>query len=133
MAKSVKTITLLLAVALLLATTAATLATVSAQTANGKYDADGNGLIEVDNLEQLNAIRLDRNGNGAPDSDDLKGVDVPAGIPGYGEGNAAAYAAAFPTTVGEAVCGNGCRGYELVRSLDFDEPGSYASGTVNTA
>ena len=135
MAKSVKTITLLLAVAFLLATAPATLATATAtaQTANGKYDADGNGLIEIDNLEQLNAIRLDRNGNGAPDSDDLKGVDVPAGIPGYGEGNAAAYAAAFPTAVGEAVCGNGCHGYELARSLDFDEPGSYASGTVNTA
>ena len=63
----------------------------------------------------MDAIRYDLDGDGDPDSAD----------------NTAAYAAAFPTTTREVVC-NGCEGYELERSLDFDDPASYASGTVNT-
>ena len=39
--------------------TAATLGVANSQTANGKYDTDGDGLIEVSNLEQLDAIRYD--------------------------------------------------------------------------
>ena len=65
-----------------------------AQTANGKYDTDGDGLIEVSNLEQLDAIRYDLDGDGSPS-------------------DANAYAAAFPVGSGEAVCGSGCTGYEL--------------------
>ena len=83
---------------------------------NSKYDDDGDGLIEVSNLEQFNAIRYDLDGNGRPDSD--FGAEV--------------YAAAFPTSVGEAVCTSTstCNGYELTRSLDFDDGDSYASGAV---
>ena len=88
---------------------------VSSQTAGGKYDADGDTLIEISNLEQLDAIRHDLNGDGDPDPD----------------GDAAAYTAAFPTDSGEVVC-NDCRGFELARSLDFDDPDSYASEVVNS-
>ena len=80
-----------------------------------KYDADGNGLIEVSNLEQLDAIRYDPDGDGSPNGEDA----------------AAAYRAAFPTDATEMVCVNRCYGYELAHSLDFDDAGSYASGAVN--
>ena len=80
-----------------------------------KYDDDGDRLIEVSNLEQFNAIRYDLDGNGRPDSDS----------------GAERYAAAFPTSAGEAVCISNCNGYELTRSLDFDDGDSYASGAVN--
>ena len=88
----------------------------NSQSGNGKYDTDGDGLIEVSNLEQLDAIRLDPDGDGIPDS----GAD------------ATKYADAFPTAGTETVCAS-CNGYEMTRSLDFDNPGSYASGSVNTA
>ena len=88
---------------------------VYSQSANWNYDRDGDGLIEVSNLEQLNAIRYDLNGDGKADRD----FDVEA------------YAAAFPATT-EVACDK-CHGYELTRSLDFDNAGSYASGAVNTA
>ena len=84
-----------------------------AQSANGVYDADGDGLIEISNLEQLDAVRHDMDGDGRPGS------------------NATAYAQAFPTRSNQSVCESGCKGYELVRSLDFDSAGSYASGRVN--
>ena len=45
---------------------AATLGIANSQTANGAYDADNYGLIEVSNLEQLNAIRYDLDGDGWP-------------------------------------------------------------------
>ena len=74
------------------------------------YDTDGDGLIEISNLEQLYAIRHD------PDGDGYVGAD-----------GAADYVAAFPTAFEEYVCQD-CSGYELTRSLDFDSPDSYASG-----
>ena len=89
-------------------------ATPTSASGNGKYDTDVDGLIEVSNLEQLNAIRYDLDGDSIPDSDS----------------DAAVYGNAFPTGT-EAVCNNG-NGYELARPLDFDEVGSYASGIVNT-
>ncbi len=95
---------------------AATLGIANSQTANGAYDADNDGLIEVSNLEQLNAIRYDLDGDGRP-----------TGAPGIEE-----YADAFPTASDESVCNRNCLGYELARSLDFDKAGSYASGAVNT-
>ena len=101
----------LLITAALLVGAAASYGVVSSQSANGQFDTDGDGLIEVSNLEQLNAIRYDLNGDGRPDANS----------------NADAYAAAFPGTV----CNQDCKGYELARSLDFDDPASYASGTVN--
>lgn len=91
------------------------------------YDSNDNGLIEVDSLAQLDAIRYDLNGNGAADNtvDDAK------------------YAAAFPY----AATGMGCQpadhdanaatpnipvcaGYELTQNLDFDTDGDGATYTV---
>ena len=102
-------------VALILALTAvaflivvATLGIANSQTANGAYDVDNDGLIEVSNLEQLNAIRYDLDGDGRPTGD-----------PGIEE-----YADAFPTASDEAVCNRNCQGYELARSLDFAYPES---------
>lgn len=84
-----------------------------AQQAGGS-DSDGDGLIEVASLEQLDAIRWDLNGDGVADD----------------AANAGAYAAAFPDGTR---CASGCTGYELARGLDFRDPASYASGAVNTA
>ena len=88
-----------------------------AQASNGVYDTDGDKLIEIQYLEQLDAIRYDPNGDGAADV----------------TGDAASYAAAFPVNTGESVCIEGCNGYELSNSLDFKDAGSYRSGSVNTA
>ena len=77
----------------------------------GDYDADNDGLIDIANLAQLNVIRHDLNGDGAPSA---------------GAG-ATAYNAAFPgrdTRSGSLMgCLGACAGYELVASLDFDENG----------
>ena len=82
----------------------------------GDYDSDDDGLIEIRVLEQLNAVRWDLDGNGEADS----------------QANQDAYAAAFPNVLTRMGCPNsGCIGYELARDLDFDDPGSYASGVVN--
>ena len=104
-----KTAVLLLGVTLL--ALSATYAIASSQSGDGKYDTDGDGLIEIGFLEQLDAIRFDLNGDGMADDD--SGVE--------------AYAAAFPGTI----C-NSCNGYELARLLDFAAADSYASGAVST-
>ena len=75
------------------------------------YDRDGDGLIDITTLAQLNAIRWDLNGDGVvADSDTTN------------------YNAAFPgrdtTSSGRMGCPSGtCTGYELFASLDFDENG----------
>ena len=94
---------LLLALLLLAAAAAVAVGLTQAQSANGVYDTDGDGLVEISNLAQLDAIRYDLDGDGSPDD-------------GSGE---APYAAAFSTSGGEAVCETGCSGYELVDNLDF--------------
>ena len=80
----------------------------------GDYDADNDGLIDIANLAQLNVIRHDLNGDGAPTA---------------GAG-ATAYNAAFPnrdTRSGSLMgCLGACAGYELIASLDFDENGDGA-------
>ena len=87
---------------------AASLNSAQAQSANGVYDTDGDGLIEVSNLAQLDAIRYDPLGTGSPSPD-----------------NRAAYYGAFPGAVAGMGCPNGdCYGYELVADLDFDTNGS---------
>ena len=79
------------------------------------YDSDGDGLIEIGSLVQLNAIRWDLDGDGAVDND----------------ANAAAYAHSFPNAVAGLGCpDNDCTGYELVADLDFDTNGD---GTVDAA
>ena len=65
------------------------------------YDRDGDGLIEIANLAQLNAIRWDLNGDG--------------------EAANSAYESAFPDAAAGMGCpSSGCSGYELTADLDFD-------------
>ena len=72
------------------------------------YDGDGDGLIGVSNLAQLDAMRYDLDGNGYA-------------------GTVAAYAAAFPSPLDRLGCGvEGCSGYELLADLDFDTDGDGA-------
>ena len=74
----------------------------------GDYDADDDGLIEVSNLAQLNAIRWDLDGDGRSTE------------PGYG--------AAFPGI--RIDCKSPvCTGYELAANLDFD---TNANGTADS-
>ena len=89
----------------------------------GDYDDDNNGLIEIDRLAQLNALRWDPDGDGRPSS----------------AAAADQYAAAFPEAASDMGCLNGCEGYELRTDLDFDtdgdgdvdgrDPGSYPNWT----
>ena len=74
-------------------------------------DADGDGLIEILRLEDLDAIRNDLAGRRLRHQND-DGVFVES-------------ARGCPTT--------GCRGYELLRDLNFDNPTHYRAGRVNTA
>ena len=83
----------------------------------GDYDLDDDGLIEIYTFAQLNAIRWDPDGDGAPSS-----------------GNAGSYGKAFrnhvagmgcPTTTDDADAFD-CAGYELENDLDFDTDGSGA-------
>ena len=65
-------------------------------------DRDDNGLIEIDDLETLNAIRNQLDGSR---------LQLLSG--------------AAPTSIGCAR--GGCKGYELTRNLDFDDDDSYSS------
>ena len=69
------------------------------------YDLNDNGLIEVSNLAQLNAIRFDPDGDGESDNS------------GYSE--------AYPTAASGMGCPTyaRCAGYELISDLDFDTDG----------
>lgn len=70
---------------------------------SGDYDADNDGLIEVDNIDRLDAIRYDLDGDGTAADD-----------------GASAYAAAFPGAADGMGCpSGGCSGYELADDLDF--------------
>ena len=73
------------------------------------YDSDADGLIEVRTPAQLDAVRHDLDGDGAP-----------------AEAGAEAHAAAFAGAVGGVSCAGagGCRGYELLADLDLDTNGS---------
>ena len=70
------------------------------------YDVDGDGLIGIHTLAQLDAVRHDLDGDGAP---------AASGAAGYG----AAFGLAGGRTLSCAAAG-GCRGYELRADLDFD-------------
>ena len=86
----------------------------NSQSTDGRYDTDGNGLIEIEYLEQLNAVRYDLDGDGIADDADTK-----------------EYETAFPVVGAQEVCGDDCRGYELTRPLDFQDAGSYSSGEIS--
>ena len=74
--------------------------------ASVNYDTDGDNLIEINTLEQLNAIRYDTNGDGISDrSSDFED-----------------YLRVYPGLSG---CSNICVGYELVDNLDFQDNASY--------
>ena len=66
------------------------------------YDANGNNLIDITTIAQLNAIRWDPDGNGVPD---------PA--------NANAYGTAFAGRTAGMGCDPACNGYELRANLTF--------------
>ena len=83
------------------------------------HDADADGLIEIDSLAKLNAIRWDLDGDGTPAA---------------GATSTAAHAAAFPNPRGGGACptsvsGVACRGYELTTDLDFDTDGDGSTWT----
>ncbi|MCY4014660.1 MAG: fibronectin type III domain-containing protein [Gammaproteobacteria bacterium] len=82
------------------------------------YDGDGDGLIEIHTLAQLNAVRWDLDGDGTASA-----------------GNEADYAAAFVNPANDAVCPAGatCAGYELAADLDFDENGDGAITSADAA
>ena len=75
------------------------------------YDTDDDNLIEITTLAQLDAIRHDLDGDGAPTA---------------GAGTTA-YNTAFPNRVtaatGRMGCPGTCAGYELMADLDFDTSG----------
>ena len=69
-------------------------------------DDDNNGLIEVRNIDDLHEIRFQHDGSGKKQhADDQKNT---SGCPSWG-----------------------CRGYELARSLDFNDANSYRDYTIN--
>ena len=77
----------------------------STATSSSARDRDGDGLIEVDNLAQLDAIRWDLEGDGISDNGD--------------------YAAAFSDADTGTMCSvASCAGYELTASLNFDTNGN---------
>ena len=93
------------------------------------YDADGDRLIEISTLGQLNAVRWDLDGDGAPSSGNessyygvgafFNGVFNPSGV-GF-----------CPTTEDDAD-DNDCLGYELLNDLDFDTDGDGQTHTGGT-
>ena len=80
------------------------------------YDADDDGLIDMGNLAQLDAIRYDLNADGAVSSTD--------------ETN---YLAAFTNAAPDMGCpSTGCTGYELSANLDFDTDGDGSPDSGDT-
>ena len=79
------------------------------------YDQDDDGLIEVRNLEQLDAIRFDMAGTGA----------YGGGVEHTTNSAKKAYRRAYPRAMDGMGCPkNRCIGYELMNDLDFDTNGN---------
>ena len=74
---------------------------------NKDYDTDNDGLIDVADLAQLDAMRYDLNGDGAVDGTDWS-----------------THAAAFPQAALGMGCPDVCSGFELTGNLDFDTNGN---------
>ena len=72
----------------------------------GDIDEDNDGLIDIDTLEKLNAMRYQLDGTGYRDNENVPKVAI--GCPG-----------------------NKCKGYELKENLDFNDAASYRDGNVN--
>ena len=128
---------LLIALAVLLPNAAAEAQTSPASTATATattapattdYDADNDGLIDINTLAQLNAVRHDLNGDGKQGS--VSATDW------------ATYTAAFPNPASGMGCKltgtpqqPTCDGYELMRDLDFfdtDGDGDVDSSDTNS-
>ncbi len=96
------------------------------------YDTDDDGLIEVSNLPQLNAIRWDLDGDGVTNQE--FGLRLNSqGHPSHEAGSsfAADYAAAFPNAAPGMGCpSSGCEGYELTADLDFNTSANGAAGAA---
>ncbi len=74
-------------------------------TGTADYDTDNDGLIEISNLEQLDSMRHDLDGDCVAANSD--------------------YASAFPNALTGMGCpSSGCSGYELTTNLDFDTNGN---------
>ena len=87
--------------------------------APGDIDSDGDGLIDISSIEQLNNMRHNLLGNSYKSSSTSTGITT-----------------GCPTTAITRIGGTsatGCYGYELTKSLDFNSASSYSSGSVNTA
>ena len=84
------------------------------------YDSDGDGLIEIENLDQLNAIRYDLNGDGQPAAANI--ANYAAAFPGRSQSHGCPDTADADTDPGP------CIGYELNADLDFDTDGSGSVG-----
>ena len=69
-------------------------------------DEDNDGLVDINYLEDLDAIRYQLDGSGYRADD--KSLKVTSGCPS-----------------------EGCRGYELLRDLDFNDSGSYRDADAN--
>ena len=103
---------MLAVVLLVVAASAISLSMASAQSAaNGRYDTDGDRLIEVTTWQQLHAVRFDLDGDGSVD--DIANSDD--------------YAIGYPVGSNERVCDRNCTGYELSRSLDFSDAEDYGA------
>ena len=87
---------------------------------------DGDGLIEINTLAQLNAIRYDLNGNGRPDTTNQI-VNYAAAFPGRSESHGC------PDTNDADSDPGPCIGYELVADLDFDTDGDGSTHTNGTS
>ena len=95
------------------------------------YDRDDDGLIEINGLAQLNAVRYDRDGDGRP-------TTVPGYLAAFPLGNVEG--AGEMAANGRMGCGYDhdndqataprCRGYELNANLDFDTDGDGATYTT---
>ena len=83
------------------------------------YDSDNDGLIDVDSLAKLNAIRWDLDGDGAS-TDAGYALAFPTPATGMG----------CPDTDSDAATPN-CLGYELTADPDFDTHGN--DGAVTSA
>ena len=77
----------------------------TAGTTGTAHDSDHDGLIDIDTIQKLNAVRWDLDGDGTP-------------VTGQGTN----YTAAFPTAATNLGCPKGvCIGYELTADLDLDD------------
>ena len=82
------------------------------------YDLDGDGLIGIATLAQLDAVRHDPNGDGRPTGSGAARYRA-AFARGFVDGDTLRLACAART---------GCVGYELLGDLDFDTDGSGGAG-----